>query len=289
MSLRLSWRRVSVAAPLVALAGLAVYGASYFVTKTRPPTETAPQADSQAVARRAGEILRTQLPSLSRQGRGDGGRLQLRPRPFAPGRPQEDRARPAGRIRRCSSASSTAKCRRRTPIPGPVRTMSPSSASWIEAGAPDFGPAAAGARQSSPLPICRAHEAMTSPVCRNATAASSRYFTLANLRNAGLAEDELETYRQALAKLLNSLSWGREIVTPRPVDAEKTLLRIDLRDYKWDEAAWDRLVADYPYGVRFRRRGFPDRRRRRAGAPCRASARTGSRPSPPGRRSTTNS
>ena len=75
-----------------------------------------------------------------------------------------------------------------------------------------------------------------------------RYFTLANLRNAGLAEDELETYRQALAKLLNSLSWGREIATPRPVDAEKTLLRIDLRDYKWDEAAWDRLVADYPYG-----------------------------------------
>ena len=35
---------------------------------------------------------------------------------------------------------------------------------------------------------------------------------------------------------------------PRPVDPEKTLLRIDLRDYKWTDAAWDRLLADYPYG-----------------------------------------
>ena len=77
----------------------------------------------------------------------------------------------------------------------------------------------------------------------------TRYFTLANLHNAGLAADELETYRQALAKLLNSLSWGREVVTPQPVDPEKTLLRIDLRDYKWTDAMWQRLLADYPYGV----------------------------------------
>src|SRR5262249_19860063 len=35
----------------------------------------------------------------------------------------------------------------------------------------------------------------------------TRYFSLAHLYNAGLGDDELQTYRNALAKLINSLSW----------------------------------------------------------------------------------
>jgi mono/diheme cytochrome c family protein len=76
-----------------------------------------------------------------------------------------------------------------------------------------------------------------------------RYFTVTHLANAGLSEDELQTHRVALAKLLNSLSWNKEIVNPRPVDAGRTILRIDIRDYSWSDRLWARLLASYPHGV----------------------------------------
>ena len=76
-----------------------------------------------------------------------------------------------------------------------------------------------------------------------------RYFSLAPLANAGLSPDELQTYRNALAKLLNSLSWHPRITNPKAVDPDGLVLRIDLRDYQWDANLWNRLLADYPYGV----------------------------------------
>jgi hypothetical protein len=77
-----------------------------------------------------------------------------------------------------------------------------------------------------------------------------RYFSLAHLHNTGVAEEELETYRAALSKLLNSLSWHREITRPVAVDPARTLFRIDLRDYYWTSATWDLLLTAYPYGLR---------------------------------------
>jgi mono/diheme cytochrome c family protein len=76
-----------------------------------------------------------------------------------------------------------------------------------------------------------------------------RYLSLAHLRNAGAPEEELESHRLAMAKLVNSLSWRREITTPAPVDVARTLFRIDLRDYLWTEAMWRRVLADYPYAL----------------------------------------
>jgi mono/diheme cytochrome c family protein len=76
-----------------------------------------------------------------------------------------------------------------------------------------------------------------------------RYFTLTHLYNAGLSDEELQTYRNALAKLVNSLSWGSKIVNPVPVDANRTVLRIDLRWFVWDAAVWNRILQEYPYGV----------------------------------------
>jgi hypothetical protein len=64
-----------------------------------------------------------------------------------------------------------------------------------------------------------------------------RYFTLAHLHNAGLSDDELQTYRNALAKLVNSLSWHPKIRNPEPIDPAKTVLRIDLRWFVWDADA----------------------------------------------------
>ena len=66
----------------------------------------------------------------------------------------------------------------------------------------------------------------------NATGAVYRYFTITHLYNVGRTEDELLSYRIAISKLVNSLSWGKRIVKPKPIDPDRTILRIDLRDVK---------------------------------------------------------
>lgn len=77
-----------------------------------------------------------------------------------------------------------------------------------------------------------------------------RYFSLAHLLNAGVQDAELETYRGGLSKLVNSLSWNREINPLASIDAERTVFRVDLRDYRWTAATWQSIIAAYPYGVR---------------------------------------
>jgi len=76
-----------------------------------------------------------------------------------------------------------------------------------------------------------------------------RYFSLVPLANSGAGPDELESYRHALAKLLNSLSWHPRISLPRPIDTQGLVLRIDLREYQWDALLWNRLLGEYPYGI----------------------------------------
>jgi WD40 repeat protein len=78
----------------------------------------------------------------------------------------------------------------------------------------------------------------------------TRYFSLAHLYNLGFGDDELQTYRNALAKLVNSLSWHPRITLPVAVESSHgTLLRIDLRDFQWDANLWNRILAEYPYGI----------------------------------------
>ncbi len=79
-----------------------------------------------------------------------------------------------------------------------------------------------------------------------------RYFSTTHLFNAGSNTEQLETFRVALAKLLNSLSWHREIAAPMPVNPLQTVFRIDLRDYQWTATTWDSLLQVYPYGIRNR-------------------------------------
>jgi len=79
-----------------------------------------------------------------------------------------------------------------------------------------------------------------------------RYFNITHLYNAGFAEDELETYRRGLSKLLNSLSWGKAIKKPVAIDPARTIFRIDMRHYKWNEATWNRLVASNPYQITYK-------------------------------------
>ncbi len=77
---------------------------------------------------------------------------------------------------------------------------------WIAAGAPDF---------AAPLDRPFLSNADLVRFIRNDLEKEvlsrdhkfTRYFTLVNLFNAGFSDDEMETYRLALAKLINSLSW----------------------------------------------------------------------------------
>jgi hypothetical protein len=68
----------------------------------------------------------------------------------------------------------------------------------------------------------------------------ARYFSIVDLYNAGLTADELQTCRNALAKLVNSLSWHPRIALPRPIDPNRLVLRVDLRDFLWDANPWMR-------------------------------------------------
>ena len=83
--------------------------------------------------------------------------------------------------------------------------------------------------------------------------ASARYFTTTHLYNAGESPETLRAYQLALSKLVNSLSWGSEIVKPVPIDARKTIFYIDLRRYEWDvrNDAWTQIEQEYPYSIEF--------------------------------------
>jgi WD40 repeat protein len=139
-------------------------------------------------------------------------------------------------------------------MPPPDQKVRPSSADiallkkWIDAGAPSATPAVA-ARAF--LTEAGAYAAILADLDKmdRRSRRFARYFTLAPQYNAGLVEDELQSYRVALSQLLNSLSWHPRVGILKPVDSAKTILRIDLRDYMWDANLWNRLLAEYPYGV----------------------------------------
>jgi hypothetical protein len=82
-----------------------------------------------------------------------------------------------------------------------------------------------------------------------------RYFSLTHLWNAGLSEDEIQTYRNAFVKLLNSLSWNSTLVRPTPIDPARTILRIDIRQVNWNNDIWSQIEEANPYGITFE---FPD-------------------------------
>ena len=81
----------------------------------------------------------------------------------------------------------------------------------------------------------------------------ARYFTMTHLYNAGETTEALHAYQRALSKLVNSLSWGREVIRPEPIDAEETIFYIDLRDYEWEigNNRWTQIEQVYPYGIEF--------------------------------------
>jgi len=80
----------------------------------------------------------------------------------------------------------------------------------------------------------------------------ARYLDFTALANGGIRGEQLETYREALSFLLNSLSRGRNVVVPRALDESRLVYRVDLRDYGLSAESWRLLEQRYPYGVVYR-------------------------------------
>ena len=118
---------------------------------------------------------------------------------------------------------------------------------WIAAGAPNW--------EVTPTPRdFITPDAMLTVIQQHVNSLASfdrpfaRYFSITHLYNAGETDEALGAYRRALSKLINSLSWGREVIRPQPIDLAQTLFYIDLRNYEWDvRDAWPKMEAVYPY------------------------------------------
>ena len=82
--------------------------------------------------------------------------------------------------------------------------------------------------------------------------AFARYFTMTHLYNAGETAGVLEGYRNGLSKLVNSLSWGIEVINPQSINPQGTIFYIDLRHYEWDRNnGWTKIETAYPYHISF--------------------------------------
>lgn len=83
-----------------------------------------------------------------------------------------------------------------------------------------------------------------------------RYLSIANLYNQRDAKGNplrsdavLDLARQAINKLINSMSSNGEIVKATPVDSRALLFRIQLRHYGWSTEKWRQIESFYPYEV----------------------------------------
>ncbi len=124
---------------------------------------------------------------------------------------------------------------------------------WIQAGAPNWDDTVeADGTFITPkkmLESIEKHVNSLSPFDR----IFARYFTMTHLYNAGETTEALHAYQRALSKLVNSLSWGRNVINPRPIDPKETIFYIDLRDYEWEIGTnrWTLIEAEYPYEIEF--------------------------------------
>ena len=135
---------------------------------------------------------------------------------------------------------------------------------WIVAGAPDWAATSTSDRRFiSPSEVFTSIETHLNTLSAF-DRAFARYFTLTHLYNAGSSDrtgsaigvsrtpELLGEYRKALYKLVNSLSWGLDVINPIPIDTQATIFYIDLRHYEWDaNDAWSKIEEEYPYHIAF--------------------------------------
>lgn len=82
-----------------------------------------------------------------------------------------------------------------------------------------------------------------------------RFVTFTHLYNNTdkVTKTDLRLYQAALSKLVNSLSYERQTVLPKPVPGtEETVFVVDLQELGWNKRElWKRLLEAYPYGLTY--------------------------------------
>ena len=76
-----------------------------------------------------------------------------------------------------------------------------------------------------------------------------RFITLTHLANSCVDADALAGYRQAITKVINTLSWGPEPIKLEAIDPDGTVLKLDLGELGWVAAHWDKLIQAQPYAA----------------------------------------
>jgi hypothetical protein len=74
-----------------------------------------------------------------------------------------------------------------------------------------------------------------------------RYLTLTHLANACVDETAMKVYRQAVIKLLNSLSRSPDVVRFNAIDPGETIIRVNLDELGWSPEDWETILKSYPY------------------------------------------
>jgi len=85
-----------------------------------------------------------------------------------------------------------------------------------------------------------------------------RYISFAHYVDAKYSPEEMKAARAVLNVVINSLSRGRSIFTPEPIDADQSIFRFRLQDVGWSRQDWDRLTSFNPYCLRSDRREHQD-------------------------------
>lgn len=139
------------------------------------------------------------------------------------------------------------------PVGGPELTQAEKEVlkEWIKSGAEIFSPDTAtvpdvGFISNDDLEACMLQDLKEQ---RPEDRSFIRYLNLGNLYNSN-RKGELERTRLAVNKLLNSLSWRKDIKNPVVIDGTQTLLRIDLRNYRWTPEMWEEISLNNPYPER---------------------------------------
>lgn len=77
-------------------------------------------------------------------------------------------------------------------------------------------------------------------------AGQTRFVSLAHLYNSCATDQELTAWREAVSKLLNSLSWAPLPARVETLGDELALLAVKIGDLGWVPAHWDRLASREP-------------------------------------------
>lgn len=76
----------------------------------------------------------------------------------------------------------------------------------------------------------------------------TRFISLAHLQASCATDGELASYRQAVTKALNSMSWSETRAQVETVGDSLALLAVRLSALGWLEVHWERLASAYPRG-----------------------------------------